>query len=57
MKGFICTCNGNEKQCIREAYNILNEFADQLYGEETSVVSSYEIPRSVLLLATTLNFF
>ncbi|KAG8233798.1 hypothetical protein J437_LFUL008018 [Ladona fulva] len=28
QKGFICTCNFNEKQCIREAYNILNEFND-----------------------------
>lgn len=39
MKGFICTCNGNEKQCIRESYNILNEYADRLYGEEE--VSSF----------------
>lgn len=35
MKGFICTCNGNEKQCVQESYNILNEYADKLYGEET----------------------
>lgn len=34
MKGFICTCNENEKGCIKEAYNILNEYADQLYGSE-----------------------
>ena len=34
MKGFICTCNGNEKQCIRESYNILNEYADRLYSPE-----------------------
>ncbi|XKL65261.1 hypothetical protein PGB90_008681 [Kerria lacca] len=37
MKGFICTCNGNEKQCVQESYNILNEYADKLYGEETIV--------------------
>ncbi|XP_049778729.1 THUMP domain-containing protein 1 homolog [Schistocerca cancellata] len=34
LKGFICTCNIREKDCIREAYNILNEYADQLYGNE-----------------------
>ncbi|XP_042208798.1 THUMP domain-containing protein 1 homolog isoform X1 [Homarus americanus] len=34
MTGFLCTCNDNERDCVREAYNILNEFADQLYGKE-----------------------
>lgn len=34
LKGFICTCNIREKDCVREAYNILNEYADQLYGNE-----------------------
>ncbi|XP_013386078.1 THUMP domain-containing protein 1 [Lingula anatina] len=34
MKGFLLTCNNNEKQCVREAYNILNEYADKLYGPE-----------------------
>ncbi|ODN02048.1 THUMP domain-containing protein 1 [Orchesella cincta] len=27
MKGFLCTTNMREKECVREAYNILNEFA------------------------------
>ncbi|XP_075225029.1 THUMP domain-containing protein 1 homolog [Lycorma delicatula] len=34
MRGFLCTCNAKEKECIREAYNILNDYADKLYGEE-----------------------
>lgn len=34
LKGFLCTCNGYEKDCIRESYNLLNEYADKLYGEE-----------------------
>jgi len=34
LKGFLCTCNSREKDCIRESYNILNEYADSLYGEE-----------------------
>ena len=32
MKGFLLTCNNKEKGTVREAYNILNEYADNLYG-------------------------
>lgn len=35
MVGFMCTCNYNERDCVREAYNVLNEFADKLYGKES----------------------
>lgn len=37
--GFLCTCNSKqrEKDCIREAYNILNEFADKLFGSEVNL--------------------
>nr|XP_022908817.1 THUMP domain-containing protein 1 [Onthophagus taurus] len=35
MKGFLCTFNNREKECIREAYNVLNKYADELYGPET----------------------
>nr|CAG4644405.1 EOG090X0GPG [Lepidurus arcticus] len=34
QKGFLCTCNNREKECVREAYNLLNEYADKLYGPE-----------------------
>jgi len=34
LKGFLCSCNFREKDCIRESYNILNEYADILYGTE-----------------------
>lgn len=30
--GFLATCNFREKDCIREAYNVLNQYADELYG-------------------------
>lgn len=30
--GFLATCNFREKDAIREAYNILNSYADELYG-------------------------
>lgn len=33
MKGFLCTSN-RERDSVREAYNILNEFGDILYGSE-----------------------
>ncbi|XP_065161890.1 THUMP domain-containing protein 1 [Atheta coriaria] len=31
LKGFLCSCNGHEKECVKESYNILNKFADILY--------------------------
>ena len=30
MKGFLCTCNFREKDCIRDVYKLLNEFSDKL---------------------------
>lgn len=29
IKGFIATCNFREKECVRECYNLLHEYADQ----------------------------
>lgn len=37
MKGVLITCNRDEKQCIREAYDLLTEYADELYGNEVDV--------------------
>lgn len=31
LKGFLCSCNNREKDCVRESYNLLNEYADKLY--------------------------
>jgi hypothetical protein len=39
MRGFLVTCNGNEKQAVREMYNLLNEYADKLYGPEEVGIS------------------
>lgn len=30
MKGFLCTCNFREKDCVRDVYKLLNEFSDKL---------------------------
>jgi len=38
LRGFLITCNRMEKQAVREAYNILNEYSCELLGE---VFSSY----------------
>ncbi|XP_076622364.1 THUMP domain-containing protein 1 homolog [Colletes latitarsis] len=35
MTGFLCTCNFREKDCVRDAYKLLNEFADEIYGSNT----------------------
>lgn len=39
MKGFLITCN-DEHRCIKEAYNLLNEFADAIYGSELNQIES-----------------
>ncbi|XP_061088062.1 THUMP domain-containing protein 1 [Conger conger] len=34
MQGILMTCNMNERKCTSEAYSLLNEYADELYGPE-----------------------
>ncbi|XP_042341412.1 THUMP domain-containing protein 1 [Plectropomus leopardus] len=34
MQGILITCNMNERKCTLEALNLLNEYADELYGPE-----------------------
>ena len=34
MKGFLITCNKREKETVREAYNLFNEYADNMYGPD-----------------------
>ncbi|XP_054459916.1 THUMP domain-containing protein 1 [Anoplopoma fimbria] len=34
MQGILITCNMNERKCTAEAFNLLNEYADQLCGPE-----------------------
>ncbi|CAK9798021.1 THUMP domain-containing protein 1 [Anthophora quadrimaculata] len=36
MTGFLCTCNFHQKDCVRDAYKLLNEFADEIYGPDTT---------------------
>lgn len=31
LRGFLCSCNNREKDCVRESYNLLNKYADILY--------------------------
>ena len=34
MRGFLLTCNNREKETVREGYNLLNEYADKIFGPE-----------------------
>uniref|UniRef100_A0A1A9ZF01 THUMP domain-containing protein n=1 Tax=Glossina pallidipes TaxID=7398 RepID=A0A1A9ZF01_GLOPL len=34
QRGFLATCNSNEWDCVKECYNILNQYADELYGAD-----------------------
>lgn len=34
MQGILITCNMNERKCTAEAFNLLNEYAEKLYGPE-----------------------
>lgn len=33
FRGFFCTCNFREKDCVKEVYNLLNEYAGKLYPD------------------------
>lgn len=37
MRGFLCSCNNREKDCVYESYNLLNRYADALYGTSADV--------------------
>ncbi|XP_059166107.1 THUMP domain-containing protein 1-like [Physella acuta] len=43
MKGFLVMCNSNESSAVRECYNILNEYADQLYGPSQVMTDSNQV--------------
>uniref|UniRef100_A0A8D2ZEZ3 THUMP domain containing 1 n=1 Tax=Scophthalmus maximus TaxID=52904 RepID=A0A8D2ZEZ3_SCOMX len=40
MEGILITCNMNERKCTAEAFNLLNEYADNLYGLQDNTGSS-----------------
>ncbi|CAG5124000.1 unnamed protein product [Candidula unifasciata] len=40
IRGFLVMCNSNESSAVKESYNILNEYADLLYGQEKAAESS-----------------
>ncbi|XP_058125590.1 THUMP domain-containing protein 1 homolog [Anopheles ziemanni] len=33
-RGFLITCNGRVRDCVRDSYRILNEYADEFYGPQ-----------------------
>ena len=37
QRGFLISCNFREKEAIREAYQLLNEYANKLYGSENKI--------------------
>lgn len=34
MRGFLCTCNFREKECIRDAYRLLEKFEDDFKNDD-----------------------
>lgn len=45
LKGFLCSCNNNEKECIREAYNLLNRYTDVSETETTESNENLNVPK------------
>uniref|UniRef100_A0A182PA06 THUMP domain-containing protein n=1 Tax=Anopheles epiroticus TaxID=199890 RepID=A0A182PA06_9DIPT len=43
-RGILVTCNGHVRDCVRDSYRILNEYADELYGpvEKPSCVAAHQ---------------
>lgn len=40
IRGFLVMCNNNESIAVKESYNILNEYADLLYGKQVGKTTS-----------------
>jgi len=36
LSGFLFTCNNREKECVRESYNLLNEYIDKIADDDKS---------------------
>ena len=34
LRGFLITCNNREREAVREAYNVLEEYADDMFASE-----------------------
>lgn len=43
IRGFLATCNYREKDCVRECYNLLNEYADQREAIESENQQSKDV--------------
>lgn len=39
IRGFFATCNFGEKDCVRECYNLLNEYANQMESEHENEIA------------------
>lgn len=46
QRGFLVTCNMNEKACVRECYNLLNHYADELFGPEAQPKEEQEASKT-----------
>ncbi len=54
LRGFLLFTNHREKDALREGYSVLNEYADTMYGKETT--DNKEQPdKEVLSLSTMLS--
>lgn len=65
MRGFLCSCNNREKDCVYESYNLLNRYADALYGSleestagdvETDLKRELEVLKAGTLCPDTKRF-
>lgn len=52
IQGFLIMCNTNEMSAVREGYNILNEYADAIYGQGKSGVTDINDDKSLQAFVT-----
>ncbi|XP_065780533.1 THUMP domain-containing protein 1 isoform X1 [Muntiacus reevesi] len=44
LQGILITCNMNERKCVEEAYSLLNEYGDDMYGPEKQFADKDQQP-------------
>ncbi|RWS24503.1 THUMP domain-containing protein 1-like isoform X1 [Leptotrombidium deliense] len=47
VKGFLFTCNAKEAECVREGYNILDEYYEALYTKHNQVDNGEDIAKQL----------
>ncbi|XP_018319232.1 THUMP domain-containing protein 1 homolog [Agrilus planipennis] len=56
LKGFLCSCNFKENECVKESYNILNHYVDTFFVDKNESQESENTAETEDVLAAELAY-